>query len=320
MNLSHNNAPISEDTPPNFGIKGAHDASRRAVIPQDPHRDVVEHDFVEHVEKTKHYDVWYYSFEKIFEFFHFPLCFGIKAAMIVLNLSTTCVFLATCLIISLKLILCVENGIIAGETNSFSAQLFMLFCLQFMVLVTWAYATAIIISRQFEVLSLIFIVPVSLSSLKLQQMAAEEEDHTKQQFLRFTTPAVDIVPYPVYPILTSCLVIMLLLILITIICYGVGLSSVASFFLVLFLITLTFVTMWFTPTPRRTSKLHVIDRLGYSMVSWAFLFEWIFMSVGGIVTAALFVVDFGSSDEPYGGLPAFGKLNMFYGFFLSFSR
>ena len=78
--------------------------------------------------------------------------------------------------------------------------------------------------------------------------------------------------------------------------------------------------MWFTPTPRRTSKSHVIDRLGYSMVSWAFLFEWIFMSVGGIVTAALFVVDFGSSDEPYGGLPAFGKIVMYYRFFSFFSR
>lgn len=304
MNLSHSKKLITEDALPNFGTEGTqgnNDGTRKTVIPQDPLRDLAQ---------AIHYDidVWYLFVEKIFEFLQVPLCFGIKIAMVVLNLSTTCLFLATCLIISLKLVLCVENGLISGENNSYSADLFMLFCLQFMVLVTWAYATAVIISRQFEVLYLIFLVPVSLSSLILQQMAAEEEDPMKQQFLRFTSAAVAKVPYPKYPILSITFIVMLLFLLFAIILYGVGQNYVGNFFLIIFLIALTFVTMWFSPTVKKVKNIHAIDRPGNSMVSWAFLVEWVFMSVGALVTACIFLVDFGGSNEPYGGLPAFGKL------------
>ena len=47
-------------------------------------------------------DEWPIYVERFFEFLHVPLCYLIKMSMVVLTISTTCVYFAVCLIASLK--------------------------------------------------------------------------------------------------------------------------------------------------------------------------------------------------------------------------
>ena len=256
-------------------------------------------------EKTEYkIDKWFRSIEKIFEFCQIPLCYGIKISMVALNLSTTCVFLAACLIVSLKLILVAENGFITG-TESQSSSLFMLFCLLFMTLVSWAFTTTIIVSRQIEVLMLIYMAPSTLPALKLAETATKETDPDKQQFIRFTPSFIAKVPYPKFPMMTIFAIIMLVFFVLTIGLFMSGHYPTGSFFLIWSLIVFSFICIWFNPIKKKVE----INRPANSMVSYPFLGTWIFMAVGGFITSILFLtMDPAYNESDYGAMPAFGKI------------
>ena len=257
-------------------------------------------------------DQWHRSVEKIYESLQVPFCVILKIAMVLLNVSTTCVFLATCLIVSLKLILVTENGFISGDEAS-SSSLLMLFGLLFMGLVSWSFATTVIISRQLEVLLLVIMTPSSLISLNLAKSASEETDPMKQPFLRFTPISLSKVPFPRFPILSFATVIMVLFGIMTLALYSVGNSDAGTFFLIWFLMVLGFITIWFTPNPKSTeSIIHTkmdLNRPGLSMVSYAFFALYIFLCLGGFFTSILFLTseNYGSGGS-YGGTPGFAVI------------
>ena len=265
------------------------------------------------MEETTAYriDEWSATIEKFFEFFQVPLCYLIKFSMVVLTVSTTCVYLAICLVATIKLILCFENGFIVGDIST-SASNFMLSGVLFIVLVTWAYATTIIVSRQFEVLYIIYATPATFEYLKISQLMAKEENHLKQPSFRLTTDALRKVPYPQFPVLSICGIISIIFVIITIILFAMGNFSTGFFFLILFLIFATYITIWLRPRHNIPGDTSSLTRPINSMVSWAYLGTWSLMAIGGFVSGVMALCRIPSLTNDYVGIPIFGELVLGY--------